>query len=55
MTIDQRARIDFQLVVGETRETVTITGEAPILKTDDSSTPQVITQRAIVDLPLCSC
>ena len=52
VTIDQRARVDFQLVVGETRETITITGEAPILKTDDSSTSQVITQRAIVDLPL---
>jgi hypothetical protein len=52
LTIDQRARIDFQLVVGETRETVTITGETPILKTDDSSTSQVITQRAVVDLPL---
>src|SRR5882724_3602158 len=52
ITIDQRARVDFQLVVGETRETITITGDAPILKTDDSSTSQVITQRAIVDLPL---
>ncbi len=52
ITIDQRARVDFQLAVGETRETVTITGETPILKTDDSSTSQVITQRAIVDLPL---
>src|SRR6202035_1006189 len=52
LTIDQRARIDFQLVVGETRETGTITGETPILKTDDSSTSQVITQRAVVDLPL---
>ncbi|MEO8129610.1 MAG: TonB-dependent receptor, partial [Bryobacteraceae bacterium] len=52
LTIDQRARINFQLLVGETRDTVTITGETPILKTDDSSTSQVITQRAIVDLPL---
>ena len=52
LTIDQRARVDFQLQVGETRDTVTITGEAPILKTDDSSTSQVITQRAVVDLPL---
>src|SRR5690349_6996999 len=41
ITIDQRARVDLQLVVGETRETVTITAETPILKTDDSSTSQV--------------
>jgi len=52
LTIDQRARVNFQLAVGETRETVTITSESPTLKTDDSSTSQVITQRAIVDLPL---
>jgi hypothetical protein len=52
LSIDQRARVDLQLVVGETRETVTVAGEANIVKTDDSSTSQVITERAIVDLPL---
>ncbi|MFN7919538.1 MAG: carboxypeptidase regulatory-like domain-containing protein [Bryobacteraceae bacterium] len=52
LTIDQRARIDHRLQVGETRDTVTITGESPVIKTDDSSTSQVITERAIVDLPL---
>src|SRR5581483_10725994 len=52
LTIDQRARVDFQLTVGQTSETVTITGETPTVKTEDSSTSQVITQRAVVDLPL---
>jgi hypothetical protein len=52
LTIDQRARVDFQLQVGETRETVLVTGESAVVKTDDSSTSQIITQRAIVDLPL---
>src|SRR5262245_51834617 len=44
LSIDQRARVDFQLVVGETRETVTVTGEGTTVKTDDSSTSQVITE-----------
>jgi len=44
--------VDFQLTVGQTSETVTITGETPTVKTEDSSTSQVITQRAVVDLPL---
>src|SRR2546423_10123174 len=52
LSIDQRARVDFQLTVGETRETVTVIGAATIVKTDDSPTSQVITERAIVDLPL---
>ncbi len=52
LTIDQKARLDFRMTVGETSETVTITGESPIVKTDDSSTSQVIVQKAIVDLPI---
>ncbi|HYM12436.1 MAG TPA: TonB-dependent receptor [Bryobacterales bacterium] len=52
LTIDQKAQVDFQLVVGQVSETVTVTGEAPVLKTEDSSTSQVILEKAIVDLPL---
>jgi len=52
VTIDQKARVDFRMTAGEISETVTITGESPIVKTDDSSTSQVIVQKAIVDLPI---
>jgi hypothetical protein len=52
LTIDQHARINLQLTVGQVKDTVTVEGQPPVLKTDDSSTSQVITQKAIVDLPL---
>jgi outer membrane receptor protein involved in Fe transport len=52
LTIDQRARVDAQLTLGSLTEAITVTGEAPLTKTDDSSLSQVVTQKAITDLPL---
>ncbi|HWQ55465.1 MAG TPA: TonB-dependent receptor [Bryobacteraceae bacterium] len=52
LEVDQRARIDVQLQVGEVTGTVDVLAEAPLLQTADSSVGQVITNRTISELPL---
>jgi Carboxypeptidase regulatory-like domain/TonB-dependent Receptor Plug Domain len=52
LTINQTARVDTKLTVGRITETVTVSGERPVLKTDDSSTSQVYTGKAVENLPL---
>ena len=50
--VQQAARMDFQLRVGDVSETVEVTGTAELLATDDSTVGQVIENKRIVDLPL---
>src|SRR5229473_2259283 len=50
--VQQTARIDFSLQVGEVTQTVEITGGAPLLTTEDATVGTVIENRRIVDLPL---
>jgi hypothetical protein len=52
LQVDQEARIDVNLTLGSTSETVTIEAEAPLLVTDASSVGQVIENKAIVNMPL---
>ena len=52
LTVGQRARLDFQLKVGNVSETVEVTGSAPLLESESSSMGQVITTKPINDLPL---
>ena len=46
------ARIDVDLVVGSSAETITVTGDAPPLKTESATLGQVIDVREIPSLPL---
>lgn len=48
----ERVRIDIALEVGEVSESVRVTADAPLLRTDTSTLGQVIHNRTIVDLPL---
>jgi hypothetical protein len=52
LTVGQRARLDFQLKVGNVSETVEVTGSAPMLESETSSMGQTITTKPINDLPL---
>ena len=52
LQVDQKARIDFVLEVGEVTETVDVVAASPIMKTDSSELGEVIEERAIRELPL---
>jgi len=52
LQIDQRARVDFRLVLGATTEVIQVTEPAPVLQTEMGSLGQVIDNTKIVNLPL---
>ena len=45
-------RVDLELSVGDVHETVTVTAEAPLLRTETGSLGQVVTREKIQGLPL---
>jgi hypothetical protein len=52
LQVDQTARIDITLQVGDVTESVQVTGEALLLNVDTGAKGQVIDNHEIVDLPL---
>jgi hypothetical protein len=52
LQVNQTARIDVSLQVGELSTVVEVTGDAALLETENSSRGSVIDQKKIVDLPL---
>src|ERR1700730_3891158 len=52
LSTGEKARIDFDLVVGEVREQVTVTADAPILRAETASLGTVVEHEQIVQLPL---
>ena len=52
LAVDARQRVDLTLEVGNATQSVTVTGAAELLETDNSSRGQVINPREIVELPL---
>ncbi len=52
LQVQQRAKIDFALEVGELTEVVTVESSAPLLATEETSLGQVVNNRSIVELPL---
>jgi hypothetical protein len=52
LQVNQTARLDITLDVGEVSQEVTVSAEAPLLETETSSRGAVIDGRKIVELPL---
>ncbi len=52
LQLQQKARVNFELSVGETRETVEVVAANVQLKTEDASVGQVIENKRIIELPL---
>ncbi len=52
LQITQEARIDFALTVGEISQTISVTGEAPLLQSENSTIGNVVDQAKIQQLPL---
>lgn len=52
LTVDQVARLDFAMEVGDIAESVTILGEAPLVETEGATLGKVVENRRISDLPL---
>jgi len=49
---NERIGLDIQMEVGQVTETVSVTGEAPMLQTTTASSGQVITTRQIENMPV---
>lgn len=52
LQVQQTARIDLQLTVGELAESVVVTADAARLETENATLAKVVDNRAIVNLPL---
>ena len=52
LEVQQRARVDFTLQPGAVKETMEVTGHAPVLETDTSERGQVINSQYMQGLPL---
>ncbi|MGH9630556.1 MAG: carboxypeptidase regulatory-like domain-containing protein, partial [Bryobacteraceae bacterium] len=52
LQVQQQARVDVQLEVGEVGETIEVFADASLLETSDSTLGKVVDNRRIMDLPL---
>lgn len=52
LEVDQKARADFQLAVGNVSETVEVTAAAPLVRSESAELGEVIGTRAVRELPL---
>lgn len=52
LQINQQARVNLTLEVGQVAETMEVTGQAPLLESESSSLGTVVTQKLVNDLPL---
>ncbi|MSV30309.1 MAG: carboxypeptidase regulatory-like domain-containing protein [Bryobacterales bacterium] len=52
LQVQQTARVDFSLDVGQVSETVEVTGAVPLLTTENATVGTVIEKQRITDLPL---
>jgi hypothetical protein len=51
LRLEDRLRLDFRLEVGDTSTSVEVTGEAPLVESETASLGEVVSTRAIEELP----
>jgi hypothetical protein len=52
LQLQDKARVNFQLEVGQQVEIVEVTGQQPLLKTEDATLGSVVEQKSIEELPV---
>src|SRR2546422_5730693 len=52
LAVEQRARVDFALTPGVAAETVTVTGQTPVIDTASAELGAVVDEKSILELPL---
>src|SRR5262249_10351149 len=52
LQVEQAARLDFTLELGQVNETVEISSEAPLVESETSSVGQVVDNKTILEMPL---
>ncbi len=52
LELNQKARVDFQLQVGQQTETISVSSSLPLLKTEDATLGSVVDNKRIIELPL---
>ena len=52
LQVDQVARLDFTLAIGQTTEVLEVTSQAPITQTDSSEVGTVVDNRKVIEMPL---
>lgn len=52
LQVQQTARVDFEMQVGQVSETIEVSANAPLLTTENATVGTVVEQRRITDLPL---
>ena len=52
LQVDQKARVDLSLEIGQAVETIEVTSEAPLTDTESASVGTVIDNRKVLDIPL---
>jgi len=54
LAVGTRLQVDLQLELGEVTESITVTGETPLLETRPSSSGGLVDSRSLMDLPVTS-
>jgi hypothetical protein len=54
LQVGDRARVDAQLQVGDSSQTVEVAGQSPLLQSETSTVSSSITEHAVQDLPLAT-
>jgi hypothetical protein len=52
LTVDSRVKLDFNLEVGDSKTSISVSGEAPLVESESSSLAQLVTTQSVQSLPI---